>query len=99
VAAVSLLSVLVVHPETGAQRVGGRWAAASPDGRWHTFEDEGEVSEVGERIMDLVDGRRTVGGIVDMLCDEFEVERHSCERETLAFVNLLVEKRVLQQLT
>jgi hypothetical protein len=97
VAALSLSSVLEVHPETGAQRVGGRWAAASPDGGWHTFEDEVGVSEVGERIMDLLDGKRTVGAIVEVLCDEFEVERESCERETLAFVALLVEKQVLQQ--
>ena len=92
---VSLSSVLKVHPETGAQRVGGRWAAASADGGWHTFEDEAGVSEVGERIMDLIDGRRSVGEIVSVLCDEFEVERSACETQTLAFVAKLVEKQVL----
>ena len=94
--AVSLSSVLVVHPETGAQRVGGRWAAASPDGGWHTFEDEAGVSEVGERIMDLIDGKRSVGDIVTLLCEEFDVDRSTCEQETLAFVSKLVEKQVLE---
>ena len=93
--ALSLSSVLRVHPETGAQRVGGRWAAASPDGGWHTFEDEAGVSEVGERIMDLIDGRRSVAEIVTVLCEEFEVERATCAEETMRFVTLLVEKRVL----
>lgn len=94
--AVSLSSVLRVHPETGAQRVGGRWAAASPDGGWHTFEDETGVSEVGERIMDLIDGNRTVSEIVGVLCEEFEVDRSTCEKETLQFVARLVEKKVLE---
>lgn len=94
--AVSLSSVLRVHPETGAQRVGGRWAAASPDGGWHTFEDEAGVSEVGERIMDLIDGNRTVSEIVAVLCEEFEVDRSTCEKETLQFVADLVEKKVLE---
>lgn len=93
---VSLASVPRVHPETGAQRVGGRWAAASPDGGWHTFEDEQGVSEVGERIMDLVDGKRSVGDIIAVLCEEFDVERDVCASETVKFVALLVQKQVLQ---
>lgn len=92
----SLSSVLRVHPETGAQRVGGRWAAASPDGGWHTFEDAAGVSEVGERIMDLIDGKRSVGDIVDVLCEEFDVDRSTCTKETLAFVTHLIEKQVLE---
>lgn len=94
--AVSLASVLRVPVETAAQRVGGRWAAATPDGGYHQFEDERGVSEVGERIMDLVDGRRSVEEIVAMLCEEFDVERVACERETLAFVGDLVKKQVLE---
>jgi pyrroloquinoline quinone biosynthesis protein D len=94
--AVSLASVLRVPDETAAQRVGGRWAAATADGAYHQFEDESGVSEVGERIMDLVDGRRSVGEIVAVLCEEFDVERSQCERDTLAFVTGLVEKQVLE---
>ena len=93
---VNLLSVPRVHPETGAQRVGGRWAAASGDGGWHTFEDSKGTSEVGERIMDLVDGVRTVGDIIAVLCEEFDVEQDVCATETVEFVALLVEKQVLQ---
>ncbi len=94
--AVTLASVLRVPDETAAQRVQGRWAAATADGGFHQFEDEGGVSEVGERIMDLVDGKRSLGEIVSMLCEEFDVERATCERETVTFVTELVQKRVLE---
>jgi hypothetical protein len=75
--------------------VGGRWAAASADGGWHTFESAAGVSEVGERIMDLIDGKRSVADIVGVLCEEFEVDRAVCEAETVKFVTLLVERQVL----
>lgn len=85
-----------VHPETGVQRVGGKWVAATPDDALHYFEDEaGAVSEVASRIIALIDGRRTVGQIVDTLCEEFEVQPEECEREVERFVELLVEKQVL----
>ncbi len=85
-----------VHPETGVQQVGGKWVAATPDDALHYFEEEGgQVSEVASRIVSLIDGQRTVGQIVDALCEEFEVEPEVCEREVERFVELLVEKRVL----
>jgi Coenzyme PQQ synthesis protein D (PqqD) len=74
----------------------GSLMAAGPDNLLHTFEDEqGQVSEVAERIVELVDGRRTVADIVAVLCEEFEVEPEACRADTVAFVSLLVEKKVL----
>jgi hypothetical protein len=85
-----------VHPDTGVQRVGDRLLAASPDDQLHTFEDEaGRASEVAERIVELSDGRRTLGELVEALCAEFEVEPALCAEETLKFVELLVERKVL----
>jgi pyrroloquinoline quinone biosynthesis protein D len=85
-----------VHPETAVSKVGGRWMAATPDDRLHTFEHpDGSVSEVGERIVELVDGVRSVGAIVDVLVDEFEVSREQAEADTLQFIELLVQKQVL----
>jgi pyrroloquinoline quinone biosynthesis protein D len=84
------------HPDVGVQRVGDRMLAVGPDDTLHTFEDEaGEVSEVAERILELVDGRRTLGDIVAALCEEFEVEPAVCREDTVAFVRLLVDKKVL----
>ncbi|MFZ5468726.1 MAG: PqqD family protein [Myxococcota bacterium] len=94
--ALELSEVPRVHPETGVQRVGGRLMAASPDDHLHSFEDEeGAVSEVAERIVELCDGSRSLEQIVDVLCEEFEVERGVCTTDTLAFVELLVERRIL----
>jgi len=85
-----------VHPETAVSKVGGRWMAATPDDRLHTFEGpDGIVSEVGERIVGLVDGTRSVAAIVDVLVEEFEVSREQAEADTIQFVALLVQKQVL----
>ena len=85
-----------VHPETGVQQVKGRWMAATPDNALHTFEESGgAVSEVGERIIALIDGRRTVGEIVSVLQTEFEVEQAECEQQTVQFIEALVFKKVL----
>lgn len=85
-----------LHPEAGVQRVGDRMLAVGPDDTLHTLEDEGgEASEVAERILELVDGYRTVGDIVAVLCEEFEVESARCREDTAGFVRLLVEKKVL----
>lgn len=91
-----LETVVRVHPDTAVQRVGGRYMAATADDRLHTFEaPDGSVSEVGERIIELVDGARTVGEIVAVLEQEFEVSREVAEADTRQFIALLVEKRVL----
>lgn len=84
-----------VHPETGVQQVKGRWMAATPDNSLHTFEGPEGVSEVGERIISLIDGRRTVGEIISLLQVEFEVGQSECERQTVEFIELLVAKQVL----
>lgn len=80
-----------IHPQTGAQKVQGRWLAATADERLHRF--EGEVSE---RIMELVDGRRSVALIVDAICDEFDVDRQRCEGDVVGFLQTLVGKQILE---
>jgi hypothetical protein len=91
-----LRAVPRLHPEAGLQRVGGQLLAAGPDDFLHTFEEApGQVSQVAERILELVDGRRTVADIVAVLCEEFEVEPAVCGEDTAGFVKLLVEKKVL----
>jgi pyrroloquinoline quinone biosynthesis protein D len=92
----TLQTIVRVNPETAVQRVGGRFMAATPDNQLHTFEaGDGSVSEVGERIIELVDGQRTVGAIVDALVEEFEVSRDVAEQDTRQFIELLLGKQVL----
>lgn len=94
-ARVSLTGILQVHPETALQKVAGRWMAATSDDRLHTFESADGVSEVGERIIELVDGVRTVGQIIDVIFEEFDVSRSSAEQDTRQFIELLISKQVL----
>ena len=92
----SLSDVPRVHGETALQKVGGRWVAATPDDQLHSFEGaDGVVSEVGERIVELIDGKRSVEEIVKVLLDEFEVPREVAESDTLNFIGLLADKHVL----
>ncbi len=91
-----LRAVPRLHPETGVERVQGRLMAAGPGDLLHTFEDaRGQASEVAERILELVDGQRTVADIIAVLCEEYEVEPEACRADTAAFIRLLVEKQVL----
>ncbi len=93
---VSLSDVPRVHGETALQKVGGRWVAATPDDQLHSFEGaDGVVSEVGERIVALIDGKRSVADIVETLLNEFEVTREVAESDTLDFIGLLADKHVL----
>ncbi|MCA3010780.1 MAG: PqqD family protein [Myxococcaceae bacterium] len=89
-------TVVRVHPDAVVQRVGGRFMAATADDCLHSFEaPDGSVSEVGERIIELVDGSRSIGGIVDVLVEEFEVSREVAEVDTRQFIELLLGKLVL----
>jgi len=89
-------SIAARHPDAGFQRVDNRLLAASPDDFLHLFEGEdGEASEVAERIVELADGTRTIAEITDVLCSEFEVERDRCRADTAGFIELLVERQLL----
>ncbi len=77
-------------------RVGGQLLATTPDGALHSFEhDDGELSDVGERIVALADGQRSVGQIAQAVVAEFDVPQDVAERDVLAFIQTLVSKRIL----
>jgi pyrroloquinoline quinone biosynthesis protein D len=88
-------SVPRVHPEAALTRVGGQWMAATLDARLHTFEGPEGVSEVGERIVELVNGERSVRAIAMVLVEEFEVSSAVAEADTVEFIGQLVERQVL----
>lgn len=93
---VALSSVVRVHSETALVKVGGRWLASTQDDRLHTFESAEGVSEVGERIIELVDGVKTVEQIVESIVEEFDVSRALAEQDTRQFIGLLIAKHVLR---
>ena len=82
------------------ERVGGRWMVATPDDQLHYFVAEGgeDPSDVGDRILDLADGTRTVREIATAICSEFEVDEETALRDTADFVFQLVERKVLASL-
>ncbi|HLT31912.1 MAG TPA: PqqD family protein [Myxococcaceae bacterium] len=91
-----LLSRPKLHPDIAMERVSGRLMAAGRSDLLHIFEDEaGERSEVGERVVELSDGQRTVEAIIGTLCEEFEVDRDVCARDVSGFVEKLVELEIL----
>jgi hypothetical protein len=78
-----------------------------PDVRFRVIEDEGVVvrqaaaevlvlNAVATRMLALADGQATVGGWIDSLLDEFEVERAALEHDVLAFAGELVEQGLLE---
>jgi pyrroloquinoline quinone biosynthesis protein D len=97
---VTLASVPRVHVEATLSKVGGQWMAATADAglhtTLHTFEGPEGVSEVGERIVELIDGKRSVAGMVEVLLQEFEVSREVAEADTLEFITELFRKKVLE---
>jgi pyrroloquinoline quinone biosynthesis protein D len=85
-----------IHANAGVQRVGDRLLAVGPGDLLHVFEDEsGQPSLVAERIIELVDGTRTLESIAQTLCAEFEVDPQVCVSDILAFAKLLVERELL----
>lgn len=95
-APLSLRSVPRLRSDAALEQVNGRWVAATADDQLHTFEDdEGTVSPSAERIVELIDGRRTVAQIAHQLTEEFEVGRAQAEADTLDFIGLLGRKRLL----
>jgi hypothetical protein len=77
------------------------------DVRFRVIEDEGVVvrqaaaevlvlNAVATRMLALADGEATVGGWIESLLAEFDVERGALERDVLAFAGELVEQGLLE---
>ena len=54
------------------------------------------LSEVGARIWDLVDGQRTISDLIDIICEEYEVKREEVEKDTMDFVQRLIDVQLLE---
>jgi hypothetical protein len=92
---------IAANPQAAKERVGGRLMIAAPDQQLYWFvEDEAlgraeELPSVGERIVELADGTRTVREIATALTREFEVDLATALSDTAEFVRQLVESGVL----
>ena len=49
------------------------------------------LNEVGARVYELIDGKRSVGEILEAIITEFEVDRQTARSDVETFVQQLVE--------
>jgi hypothetical protein len=54
------------------------------------------LNPVGARIWELVDGKRTLGEIVDRIHAEYAVERERLEADAREFVEDLLKRQLIQ---
>jgi coenzyme PQQ synthesis protein D (PqqD) len=78
-----------------------------PDVRFRIVLDEGVVikqdtaevmvlNEVGARVLDLIDGRRTAADIGDALAGEFEIGNEELRRDLAGYLAELVEAGLVE---
>jgi len=49
------------------------------------------LNELGSAVWEAIDGRRTIGEIVDQILEEYDVTRETAEADLYAFVDSLRE--------
>jgi hypothetical protein len=54
------------------------------------------MNEVAARLLDLADGRATVGAWIDILAGEYDVDRETLQRDVLAFAADLTAEGMLE---
>jgi hypothetical protein len=54
------------------------------------------MSEVGARLLALADGIRPLDACLEVLADEFEVDRETLERDVLRFAAELADQGILE---
>jgi len=71
--------------------IGGEIVIMTADGRKiHT------LNNVGSAIWELSDGTRTIGEIMSLICERFDVSSEVAQADVLEFAEQLVDKNVLQ---
>ena len=53
------------------------------------------LNEVGAAIWDLIDGQRSIQEINESICQQFDVDSHTVEVDTIKFISDLVEKEIV----
>ena len=53
------------------------------------------LNEVGSRLWELVDGKRTIAELAAQICDEYAVNPQQAEDDALDFIQRMVERKLL----
>lgn len=56
------------------------------------------VEETGRAIWTIIDGRTPVKAIVEALLEQYDVDRETCEAQTLSFLDDLLAQNLITQL-
>jgi hypothetical protein len=84
---ISLNQFVRQNEDTAFREIGGLAYVVDPlTGDLHSF------SEVATRIWSLLDGKRTVSQVVDVVVDEFDVDQATAEADTLELLDVLLAK-------
>ncbi|MFT9089373.1 MAG: pyrroloquinoline quinone biosynthesis peptide chaperone PqqD [Acetobacter okinawensis] len=75
-------------PRLQYDRVREVWFIQAPERAFH-------ADPVAAEILQLVDGTRTLGAIIDLLAQKFDAPRPVIAQDVLAMVSELAEKQVL----
>lgn len=87
---IALNQVVRQNEDTAFREIEGLAYVVDPaTGDLHSF------SEVATRIWVLLDGSRTVSQVVDVIVDEFDVDRATSEADTLELLNDLLVKGLI----
>ena len=54
------------------------------------------LDETGTFVWTRIDGKRTVGQILDILCAEYDVIRERAQKDVLVFIEALAEKKIIR---
>ena len=54
------------------------------------------LDDIGSRIWELIEKPIKVSDLIDTLLERFDVDRETCERDVLKFLNELNEDRILE---
>ena len=85
--ALKLQDVPRQNEHAASREIGGLIYIVDPDsGELHS------LNEVATRIWMLIDGARTVSGIIDAIVDDLEVERSVASEDTLGLLAALQSK-------
>ena len=87
----SLMSVVVRSPDQVSGALDGKVVLLSiENGEYYN------LNEVGSRIWELLEQPRSVAELIERLLGEFAVDRATCEREALAFLEQLARDKLLR---
>ena len=79
----------------------------NPDAAYRLYDGEGVivqaetmvvrvVNPTGSRVWELLDGERTVGLVIETICEEYEVDREEAENDVLGFLEELEENGLVR---